>query len=56
MHLHRARRGDARIAQIAISTEGACPAMAAKLRRELERQFGPEYGLRSEVLRAARII
>lgn len=30
--------------QIAISTGGASPALAARLRRELEQQFGPEYG------------
>jgi precorrin-2 dehydrogenase/sirohydrochlorin ferrochelatase len=29
--------------QIAISTGGASPALAARLRRELEEQFGPEY-------------
>ncbi len=40
--------------QIAISTAGASPAFAARLRRELEDQFGPEYALTLEVLRAAR--
>ena len=30
--------------QIAISTGGHSPALAARLRRELERQFGPEWG------------
>jgi len=30
--------------QIAISTEGRSPALAHRLRIELERQFGPEYG------------
>jgi precorrin-2 dehydrogenase / sirohydrochlorin ferrochelatase len=30
--------------QIAISTSGYSPALAARLRRELERQFGPEWG------------
>ena len=30
--------------QIAISTNGHSPAAAARLRRELERQFGPEWG------------
>jgi precorrin-2 dehydrogenase/sirohydrochlorin ferrochelatase len=34
------RRGDL---QIAISTNGRSPALAARLRRELEEQFGPEY-------------
>lgn len=29
--------------QIAISTGGASPSLAARLRAELERQFGPEY-------------
>ena len=29
--------------QIAISTEGLSPALAQRLRRELEAQFGPEY-------------
>src|SRR5580704_1631169 len=29
--------------QIAISTEGQSPALAQRLRKELERQFGPEY-------------
>jgi precorrin-2 dehydrogenase/sirohydrochlorin ferrochelatase len=40
--------------QIAISTSGASPAFAARLRRMLEDQFGPEYGQTLEVLRAAR--
>jgi len=31
--------------QIAISTDGRSPALARRLRIELERQFGPEYGL-----------
>ncbi|MGA2076055.1 MAG: bifunctional precorrin-2 dehydrogenase/sirohydrochlorin ferrochelatase [Terriglobia bacterium] len=30
--------------QIAISTNGQSPALAQRLRRELEQQFGPEYG------------
>jgi siroheme synthase-like protein len=34
------RRGDL---QIAISTAGKSPSLAQKLRRQLERQFGPEY-------------
>jgi precorrin-2 dehydrogenase/sirohydrochlorin ferrochelatase len=34
------RRGDL---QIAISTSGRSPALAQRLRRELEEQFGPEY-------------
>jgi precorrin-2 dehydrogenase / sirohydrochlorin ferrochelatase len=44
-------RGDL---QIAISTSGASPAFAARLRRTLEDQFGTEYALTLEVLRAAR--
>ncbi len=36
-----ARRGPL---QIAISTGGRSPALAARLRRELEQQFGPEWG------------
>src|SRR5271163_2232430 len=40
--------------QIAISTAGASPAFAARLRHELEDQFGPEYALTLDVLRAAR--
>jgi len=35
------RRGDL---QIAVSTAGHSPALAQRLRRELEGQFGPEYG------------
>jgi len=35
------RRGDL---QIAISTAGHSPALAQRLRRELELRFGPEYG------------
>ncbi len=45
------KRGDL---QIAISTGGASPAFAARLRRNLEDQFGTEYALTLEVLRAAR--
>jgi precorrin-2 dehydrogenase len=40
--------------QIAISTGGASPAFAARLRRELEDHFGTEYARTLEVLRAAR--
>src|SRR5882724_9112024 len=40
--------------QIAISTGGASPAFAARIRRELEKQFGIEYGIALIVLRAAR--
>ena len=35
------RRGDL---QLAISTNGKSPALAQRIRRELEIQFGPEYG------------
>jgi len=45
------KRGDL---QIAISTGGASPAFAARLKRALEVQFGAEYALTLEVLRAAR--
>src|SRR5271169_1785931 len=40
--------------QVAISTGGASPAFAARLRRELEDRFGSEYALTLEVLHAAR--
>jgi precorrin-2 dehydrogenase/sirohydrochlorin ferrochelatase len=40
--------------QIAISTEGLSPALAQRLRIELESQFGPEYGLWLEWLGAVR--
>jgi precorrin-2 dehydrogenase/sirohydrochlorin ferrochelatase len=40
--------------QIAISTEGQSPALAQRLRRELEAQFGPEYEQWLEFLGAAR--
>ena len=40
--------------QIAISTGGASPAFAARLRRELEKQFGIEYAIALTVLGAAR--
>ena len=40
--------------QIAISTEGKSPALAQRLRRELEAQFGPEYEQWLEWLGAAR--
>ncbi len=45
------RRGDL---QIAISTGGASPALAAQLRKELEPRFGPEYVRLLDVMRAAR--
>jgi precorrin-2 dehydrogenase / sirohydrochlorin ferrochelatase len=40
--------------QIAISTEGLSPALAQRLRRELETQFGPEYGVWLEWLGQVR--
>ena len=53
------QRGDL---QIAISTNGKSPALAQRLRKELEQQFGPEYadwvdwlGAAREVLRAEPI-
>jgi precorrin-2 dehydrogenase/sirohydrochlorin ferrochelatase len=39
---------------IAVSTEGASPAMAKRIIKRLERLFGAEYGLALEVLRAGR--
>lgn len=45
------RRGDL---QIAISTNGKSPALAQRLRLQLERQFGPEYEFWLEWLGAAR--
>jgi len=40
--------------QIAISTNGKSPALAQRLRKELEAQFGPEYEVWLEWLGAAR--
>jgi siroheme synthase-like protein len=45
------QRGDL---QIAISTNGKSPALAQRLRLELEKQFGPEYELWLDWLGAAR--
>src|SRR5215813_5739266 len=45
------QRGDL---QIAISTNGKSPALAQRLRKELEAQFGPEYESWLEWLGAAR--
>jgi siroheme synthase-like protein len=45
------QRGDL---QIAISTNGKSPALAQRLRKELEEQFGPEYEVWLEWLGAAR--
>ncbi len=45
------RRGDL---VIAISTSGSCPALAKKLRKELEKVFGPEYKEYVNLLRKLR--
>jgi len=45
------RRGDL---QIAISTAGASPALASRIRRDLEAIIGPEYETITAILRAAR--
>ena len=45
------QRGDL---QIAISTSGKSPALAQRLRKELEQQFGPEYECWLDWLGAAR--
>jgi siroheme synthase-like protein len=45
------QRGDL---QIAISTNGKSPALAQRLRLQLQKQFGPEYELWLEWLGAAR--
>src|SRR6266849_8457486 len=45
------QRGDL---QIAISTNGKSPALAQRLRKELEQQFGPEYACWLDWLAAAR--
>jgi len=39
---------------IAVSTGGASPALARKVREELEQHFGPDYGLYLRVLQAVR--
>lgn len=45
------RRGEL---TLAISTGGASPALARKIREELERHFGPEYGPYLALLQAVR--
>jgi precorrin-2 dehydrogenase/sirohydrochlorin ferrochelatase len=39
---------------IAVSTGGASPALARRLREQLEREFGPEYALLVDILRRVR--
>ncbi len=41
---------------IAVSTSGASPATAKRIRRELERRYGPEYAPYLRLLRAARAV
>jgi precorrin-2 dehydrogenase/sirohydrochlorin ferrochelatase len=45
------RRGDL---QIAVSTSGASPATAARIRRELQERFGWEYAAMLRLMRSAR--
>jgi precorrin-2 dehydrogenase/sirohydrochlorin ferrochelatase len=45
------RRGDL---TVAISTGGASPALARRLREELQQQFGPEYGPYLDLLKRLR--
>jgi precorrin-2 dehydrogenase/sirohydrochlorin ferrochelatase len=47
----KVRRGDL---TVAISTDGASPALAQKLRRELTQRFGPEYAPYLALLKALR--
>jgi precorrin-2 dehydrogenase/sirohydrochlorin ferrochelatase len=47
----RIARGDL---LITVSTGGRCPALARRIRRELERQFGPEYARTVQLLGAIR--
>jgi precorrin-2 dehydrogenase/sirohydrochlorin ferrochelatase len=44
-------RGDL---QIAVSTGGKSPALARKLREDLEREYGPEYGVLLEIMGVLR--
>jgi precorrin-2 dehydrogenase/sirohydrochlorin ferrochelatase len=45
------KRGDL---QIAISTSGASPAVARKLREQMEQRYGPEYAFLVEIMHRAR--
>ncbi|MBI5085669.1 MAG: bifunctional precorrin-2 dehydrogenase/sirohydrochlorin ferrochelatase [Acidobacteria bacterium] len=45
------RRGEL---TVAVSTGGACPALAVRLRERMEREFGPEYGEFLELARSLR--
>jgi precorrin-2 dehydrogenase/sirohydrochlorin ferrochelatase len=47
----KVRRGDL---TVAISTGGASPALARKLRQEMEQRFGPEYGPYLALLKTVR--
>ena len=40
---------------VAVSTSGASPALAKRIRRELEASFGPEYALALTVLKRLRV-
>jgi precorrin-2 dehydrogenase/sirohydrochlorin ferrochelatase len=46
------RRGDL---VLAVSASGAAPALASRIRRELEERYGPEYGKAAEILEAIRL-
>ncbi len=45
------RQGDL---TIAASTNGAAPALSVRVKEQLQREFGPEYGAFLEVLKAVR--
>ena len=54
MHLHRAGPGAPGPLTIAVSTGGASPALARRVREELEERFGPGYGRFLRALQAVR--